>query len=478
MQSVWRASTALFGILWWGAGCYSGPAEGVMESAPEREGVETARANPEHGVSSRMCRTGSAGRDGVCQGAAVSIGDGERAQPACQHAPFSRKFPGSGATLRGFAVDRAGNALLAGAFEGELSFGATRLKSAGAEDAFVAKVDACGVPRWSRRFGDAAAQGALDVAAAGGDTLVLGDFSGTLDLGGRQLVASPAGVDLFLAKLDPSGNTRWAVQISAEEGSILSGTALAADGSGGVLLLGRLEGAATIDGARIERRALGAFVTRLDAAGRLRWASMPPSGADSEEIGIEVDERGNVLLAAQDARGTATFVTKLDPSGELLWHKRFGGSPEQLEMAYDLALAPDGSALLSGSGVFGEPALQGGPRAFVARLGPEGDVRWVKGFGEQSPRRITADDERVVLAGDAPCDDPASCSAWTAELSLSGEERWTQRIGAGVHVAGLEMDPWGNPILAGSFQGTLAVGGDVLSSAEGALFLIRLPASR
>ncbi|WP_242515928.1 hypothetical protein [Sorangium cellulosum] len=451
-----------------------------MESVPERERAETSRANTEHGVSPRMCRTGSAGLDGVCQGAAVPVGDGERAQPGCQRAPFSRMFPGSGATLRGFAVDRAGNALLAGAFEGGLAFGAARLESAGDADAFVAKVDACGVPLWSRRFGDGAAQGALDVAAAGGHTLVLGDFSGTLDLGGRRLTASPAGGDLFLVKLGPDGSTRWAVQLSAEEGSILSGTALAADGSGGVLLLGRLEGAATIDGARIERRAIGAFVARLDASGRLRWASLPPSGSDSEEIGVEADERGNVLLAAQDARGTATFVTKLDPSGELLWHKRFRGSPEQLEEAYDLAVAPDGSALLSGSGVFGDPALRGGPRTFVARLSPEGDVRWVKGFGEQSPRRITAADERVVLAGDALCgatDESTSCSAWTAELSLSGEERWTQRIGEDVRVAGLKMDPWGSPILAGSFQGTLALGGDPLSSAEGALFLSRLPAS-
>ncbi len=83
-----------------------------------------------------------------------------------------------------------------------------------------------------------------------------------------------------------------------------------------------------------------------------------------------------------------------------------------------------------------------------------------------------------MLAGDALCEsagEPASCSAWAAGLSSSGEEQWTRRIGADVHVSGLEMDPWESPMLAGSFQGTMALGGERLSSDQGALFLTRLP---
>ncbi len=74
--------------------------------------------------------------------------------------------------------------------------------------------------------------------------------------------------------------------------------------------------------------------------GRFAWVSLPPSGSDSDEIGIKVDRDGNAILASQDGRGTATFVTKLDRNGELVWHKRFRGSPDQLEEAYDLAVDP------------------------------------------------------------------------------------------------------------------------------------------
>ncbi|MGK3966043.1 hypothetical protein WMF38_17910 [Sorangium sp. So ce118] len=501
MRSVLGVFSALCGVIGWGAGCASGPADGVLEGEPGRDGVEAVGANTEHRAPSGMCGTGAASAAGVCQDAAVGPGGsasaagepggsasaagepgaGERYELACRRRPFSRQFAGAGTTLRGFTLDKTGRALLAGSFEGEMTFGGTRLVSAGASDAFVAKLDACGAPLWSKRFGDAAAQGAIDVAAgSGGHTLVLGDFSGTLDLGARQLTAaSPWGADLFLAKLGPDGATRWAAQITPEEDAILSGTALAADvgnGDGGALVLGRLEGAATVAGVRIERRSIGAFVVRLDASGRFAWVSYPPSGADSEEIGIEVDEDGDAILASQDARGTATSVTKLDEDGEVEWHQRFRGSSDQLEMAFDIAVDPDGAALLSGSGVFGDPALPGGPRPFVAKLDDGGDVVWVKRFDAQNPRRVAASEDTVVLAGDALCeaDDPASCSAWAAGLTEDGEAQWTQRIGADVQVAGLEVDLLAQPVLAGSFRGTIVLGSGNLSSEQGALFVTRL----
>ncbi|WP_438018707.1 hypothetical protein WMF18_06345 [Sorangium sp. So ce315] len=461
-----------------------------MESEPGRDGVEPAGANAEHRSPPGMCGTGAEGASGVCQDAAAGPGRvlarvaepgaPERSRPACRRRPFVRQFAGPSATLRGFAVDTSGRALLAGSFEGQLALDGTRLESAGASDAFVARLDPCGDLLWARRFGDAEAQRAIDVVAAGGNAaLVLGAFEGTLDLGVRRLTAASSwGSDLFVAKLGPNGAARWAVQISGEEDAILGGTALAAAGDGGVLVLGKLEGAARVDGVRIARHGLGTFVVRLDASGRFAWVSLPPSGSDTEEIGIEVDDRGRAVLAAQDARGSATFVTRLDEDGEVLWHRRFRGSSDQLEMAYDIAVAPDGAALLSGSGVFGVPDLPGGPRPFLAKIDESGEVLWVKRFDAQSPRQVTASEASVILAGDALCDggDPGSCSAWTSGLSEDGDEQWTRRLGADVQIVGLELDPRGQPMLAGSFRGTMALGSESFSSDRGALFVSRVAA--
>jgi hypothetical protein len=481
----WRALSAL-GLVLWGAGCLSGTTgDGAVDDL-EHDPADAESASDERTLRSGMCGAGASDDGAACSDPAAFAARASRVETReCQDkTPFGRQFLGSKATLRGFAVDTDGHAILAGTFEERLSIGGDRLRSAGTSDVFVAKLDTCGNPRWSRRFGDAARQRAIDVAASrAGHALVLGEFSGAVDFGaGRLTAASPSGTDLFLAKLDPKGRTRWVAQVSAEEDSILSGAALADDRDGGALLLGRLEGAARIAGARIARRALGAFVARIDASGRFSWVSTPPSGSDSEEIGIEIDASGNAILASQDARGTATFVTKLGPSGKLLWHRRFKGSSEQLEMAHDIAVTPEGAALLSGSGVFGEPALPGGPRAFVAKLDREGGVLWVKRFDDLGPRRVAAGAKRVLLAGPASCagatvDDPARCSAFVVELGPSGEARWIRRFGADARVAGAKIDPWGHTMLAGSFKGTLDFGTGPLSSPQGALFVARLPPS-
>ncbi|XXS73369.1 hypothetical protein WMF43_07705 [Sorangium sp. So ce131] len=453
------------------AGCSLGSAEG----GPERDrgvgvGEEAGLRSPS------MCAAGSAGCDDTLTRSPAGGWSG-----ACGREPFGRQFPAESAALRGFAVGDASESLLAGAFEGALTFGSTTLTSAGSTDVFVAKLDACGFPLWSARFGDAEAQAALDVAADGKGALVLGEFEGTVDFGAVRLTASPpGGPELFVANLKANGRTRWAAQFSADDDAILSGTAVASDGRGGALVLGKLEGEATVAGQRIERRALGVFVVRLDRSGHFSWVSLPPSGSDTDEIGLEVDDDGNIFIAAQDGRGNATFLTKLDEDGALLWHQRFRGSPEQVEEAYDLAVDPDGSVLLAGSGVFGDPALPGGPRPFVAKLDPDGNVLWVKRFdGQQRALEVAASDDAVFLAGDSFCtpDVPPSCGSWAAELSPGGDVRWTESLGQGALVSGLELDKRDNPMLAGSFQGTIEVGDDVLTSEEDALFVGRLLAS-
>ncbi|WP_234023480.1 hypothetical protein [Sorangium cellulosum] len=449
---------------------------GSAEGGPERDRGAGVGEEAELRSPSAACASGAAG----C-GRTLAESRAGGTSEACGREPFGRQFAADNATLRGFAVSDDSNSVLAGAFEGTLTFGATSLTSAGGTDVFVAKLDACGVPLWSARFGDAEAQAALDVAADDKGALVLGEFTGAVDFGTVRLTASPpGGPELFVANLKASGRTRWAAQIAADEDSILLGKAIASDGRGGALVLGTLEGAARVAGHRIERRAIGTFVVRLDRSGRFSWVSLPPSGSDTGEIGIEVDDDDNIFIASADGRGNATFLTKLDEDGALLWHKRFPGSPEQAEDLYDFAVDPDGSVLLAGTGVFGEEELPGGPSPFVAKIDPDGNVLWVTRFdGVQTAREIAASDDAVFLAGDSLCtpDESPSCSAWAAELSPDGQVRWTERLGQGAVVSGLEVDARDNPMLAGSFQGTVEVGDDVLTSEENALFVGRLLAS-
>ncbi|APR74804.1 Hypothetical protein A7982_00150 [Minicystis rosea] len=79
----------------------------------------------------------------------------------------------------------------------------------GSSDVFVAKYDPAGTLLWAKLFGDENSQVATALSVnANGDIAVTGVFDGTIDFGGGQMTSM--GSDIFVAKLDASGNYVWA----------------------------------------------------------------------------------------------------------------------------------------------------------------------------------------------------------------------------------------------------------------------------
>ncbi len=111
---------------------------------------------------------------------------------------------GDAAEQSGVSVAAAGGfTLVAGDFEGTLDAGGGPLASAGARDVFVAKLDLAGEHVWSKRFGDGASQTLGSVAVdRDGNVVLTGAFAGTLDLGAGPLTSVDA-LDIFVAKLAP-----------------------------------------------------------------------------------------------------------------------------------------------------------------------------------------------------------------------------------------------------------------------------------
>ena len=129
--------------------------------------------------------------------------------------------------VTGIAADPSGNVFVGGSFTGTLTAGPTVLTSAGMGDLFVARLDPAGTAVWALRAGDATDQvGAVHIAAdPTGNVLVAGTLQGTIDLGGGQLT-SVGGDDIFLAKLDSSGNHIWSLRLGDAAGQQLNAVAL------------------------------------------------------------------------------------------------------------------------------------------------------------------------------------------------------------------------------------------------------------
>jgi hypothetical protein len=140
------------------------------------------------------------------------------------------------------AVSSDGSSLLTGNFFGAVDFGSGVLTSMGSGlDVFVAKLDESGSTVWSRQFGDASDQAGTGIAVdPAGSVVLTGQFAGQINLGGLPL-ASAGTQDVFLGKLDGSGNYQWSGRFGDSAGQFSTG--VATDHDGNVLLTGYFSGA-------------------------------------------------------------------------------------------------------------------------------------------------------------------------------------------------------------------------------------------
>lgn len=118
---------------------------------------------------------------------------------------------GQGYGVRSIATDEFGNCLLTGGFVGTVSFGTISLTSTGGDDIFVAKLDTSGNWIWATKAGGAGGSDngiGISVDTAG-NSFITGEFAATA-LFGTHTLESNGNTDLFAAKIGASGNWLWA----------------------------------------------------------------------------------------------------------------------------------------------------------------------------------------------------------------------------------------------------------------------------
>ena len=105
--------------------------------------------------------------------------------------------------VMGVAVDATGAVLLTGAFQNSIDFGGGPLYSAGERDSFAAKLDASGAHIWSKRYGATGNEHGFSVASTiSTNVLLAGIFQGAVSFGGPTFNAQ-TGVDGYLVSLAP-----------------------------------------------------------------------------------------------------------------------------------------------------------------------------------------------------------------------------------------------------------------------------------
>ena len=218
--------------------------------------------------------------------------------------------------------DGLGGIYLGGVFENATTIDGTMLDSAGARDAYIARVDNAGDAEWVAHLsspGDIALFSTSSTNDAAGNLLFGGSFEQTLSFDGAMVAQAQGGRDGFVLRVTPTGEPDQ-VWILGSVGTVLVRTL--AVGPQGELAFGfEASGGVEIGGEVLPAIAnLDAGIVRYDSAGEQVWAQLFGSPGDDRVNAIAFDGEGRLyagLSYVADLPITESIVLENDTGGSL-----------------------------------------------------------------------------------------------------------------------------------------------------------------
>ena len=291
-----------------------------------------------------------------------------------------------------------GDIALAGYTSGSANLGGGVI----AGGAFVARFASGGAYKWAHLFPSGGVTVDSVAVDGAGDVLVSGAFFGTADFGGGAVALTGPYEDIFLAEYDSSGGFRWLQHASAvataPEDNPGSPTAFPAsfnqvvfDASGDIYCVGSSHGSAVDLGCGAMPTGAGEFIAELDSTGACAWSHAYGTSESFQDypLNIALDGAGNVLVAGglfgtvdfgtgamSDSYGDAdplVFVQKLGANGATLWANSFGPGA-----VYGLGTDANGNILMAGYSALGKTGNF--DTFFVQKADPTGSSVWSKTF--------------------------------------------------------------------------------------------------
>jgi hypothetical protein len=403
---------------------------------------------------------------------------------------------GGNSSDEGYAIgiDEEGSSYIAGNFRSTASFGSNTLTSNGGSDIFVAKIDLNGNWLWATNVGDSSLDaGSGIIVDADGNCYVTGWFIGTANFGSYCLISN-GDMDIFIAKIDTDGNWLWATQAGGNGTD--EGYAVTIDGEGCSYVTGNFQNTAIFGSYALNCSGpRDVFIAKLDTTGNWLWAIQSGGNDWAIGCGITIDSAGNIYAIGQFL-STATFgsyslissgdwdifVAKIDTNGDWLWVTSAGG--DNWDTVNGITIDCFGDSFVTGefrsTATFGSNSLTsyGGCDLYVAKIDTNGNWLWAKtGYGSIARGyAITCyDDINIYLTGSFSgtvhfgsytlTNELGPSDIFVAKIDTDGNWQWGIQVGGYYYDRGygITTDSIGNIYLTGSFEVFITFGSHSLS---------------
>lgn len=416
------------------------------------------------------------------------------------------------------AIDGSGNVYTIGDFYGSVdaNSGAGTTTLAAEESGIrtlIIKTSPTGTLVWAKCLQGLGTAGPRGIAVdANENVYITGVFSETVDFNpgsGTFELTAVSNSDMYMAKLDVSGNFVWAKKINA--GSFVSPNKVAIDINGNPVFVGYFSGTCDFNpnvGATSLTGSSNSFILKLDPLGNFIFVKHFAATSSNSILSIQIDAAGDMFLGGYYSTTTDfdpnagvsnlsvisfsrdAFFCKLSNDGNLLWAKGFGGANSDELRALDLD--NDGNILVSGtfrnsvdfnpeSGSF---VMQTSGSTlddiFIAKYSPTGEFIWAEQVGsdagnytDENVNDLAVDPSgNVVLTGfyyDEIDFDPGDANfplytggfrnSFVLSLNSIGAFNYAFDIGMDVDLAGsessaIDIDQNGNIYIGGYTEGT------------------------
>lgn len=406
------------------------------------------------------------------------------------------------------AVSKSGSIYCVGSFQGTVDFDPDptkkfNLTSSGSNNVFITKLDADGKFVWAKALTGTLSDYAYSIALdKQGNVYTAGAFFGTVDFDpgtGTAYASSMGGEDIFITKLDSSGNLLWVKTMGSSDDD--KAVSITTDKSGNVYATGSFSGGTNFDPSSgssylYPSGASDIFVLKLNSSGSFVWVRQMGGSSSDYGAAIATDTSNNVYTsgyfwgtaqfgyASFTSAGNADmFISKQDSAGAFIWAKQMGGSSDD----YQAGIAVDKKGNVYTTGRFNGTAnfdpnggtynltAAGGTDIFISKLDPYGNFAWAKQIGGTSNDNgasITLDTaNNVYTTGyfNGKVDfDPGSATynlggsstsnqVFISKINTAGNFVWAKSMGGNLDAEGssIFVNTAGNVYTTGYFQGTV-----------------------